>query len=36
MECMLSTEASGDRTVDGHDDQTEEEATIDGLGKKYP
>ncbi len=34
MGCMLSAEASRDRTAEGRDDETEEEATIDRLAKK--
>jgi hypothetical protein len=33
---MLNAEASRNRTMKGQDDQVEEEATIDGLAKKYP
>jgi hypothetical protein len=32
---MLNAEALSNRTVEGQDDQVEEEATINGLAKKY-
>jgi hypothetical protein len=33
---MLRAEASQNRIVEVQDDQMEEEATIDGLARKYP
>jgi hypothetical protein len=34
-QCMLSEEASRGRTVEGQDDETKEEATIDRMAKRY-
>jgi hypothetical protein len=33
---MLNTEPSCSRTVEGQDDQGEEDTTIEGVTKKYP
>jgi hypothetical protein len=33
---MLNTEPSSCRTVEGQDDQGEEDTTIEGVTKKYP